>query len=30
MQMAAARDCDESLLQLAAQLGAHSKAAAAS
>ena len=29
MQMAAARGCDESLLQLAAQLGAHRKAAAA-
>jgi Asp-tRNA(Asn)/Glu-tRNA(Gln) amidotransferase A subunit family amidase len=30
VQMAAARDCDESLLQLVAQLGAHRKAAASS
>jgi aspartyl-tRNA(Asn)/glutamyl-tRNA(Gln) amidotransferase subunit A len=30
MQLAAARGCDESLLQLAAQLGAHRKAAATS
>jgi Asp-tRNA(Asn)/Glu-tRNA(Gln) amidotransferase A subunit family amidase len=29
MQLAAARDCDESLLQLAAQLGAHRKAVGA-
>jgi hypothetical protein len=30
MQLAAARGCDEPLLQLAAQFGAHRKAAAAS